>query len=155
MTTPRLLNPSGKLLAEIEPLLFLALKTKPLWAKQVAEPQEIVSLEGREQVAAGDYVCRGIHGELWPQKLKKLQEKYVASDQFTDDGWQRFDPKPAADPVQAAQISTAFRVQAHWGELTGKPNDYIVRSTTDLTDIWIVDKAIFEASYETCKQSFS
>ncbi len=151
MTTPRLLNPDGKLLAEVEAMLFLAVKTKPLWAKQVDVAQEVISLEGREQVAAGDFVCRGIHGELWPQKSKKLLEKYVASNQFDDNSWQRFDPKPEAAPVQAAQVSAAFRVQALWGELTGKPNDYIVRSTTDFTDIWIVDKAIFDASYEAIR----
>lgn len=147
MTKPRLLNPDGKLLAEIEPQLFLAVKTKPLWAKRVDEAQEVISLEGREKVAAGDYVCRGIHGELWPQQANKLLEKYLASKEF-DDGWQRFDPKPDIAPVQAAKLSYAFRVHAHRGELTGKPNDYIVSSTTDPTAIWIVDKAIFEASYE-------
>jgi hypothetical protein len=49
--------------------------------------------------------------------------------------------------VQAAQIKVAFRVQANWGELSGKANDYVVRSTTDPTDVWIVDRTIFEASY--------
>lgn len=152
MTQPRLLNPDGKLLAELEPQLFLAVKTKPLWANQVDEAQQVVSLEGREQVEAGDYVCRGVHGELWPQKSDKLLEKYIASGDIDADGWQRFDPKPEAAPAQAAQVSHAFRVQAHWGELTGKPDDYVVRSTTDPTDIWIVDKAIFEASYEVRRE---
>ncbi len=153
MTEPQLLNPDGKLLAEIETQLFLAVKTKPLWAKRVEHAQEVVSLEGREQVSAGDYLCRGIHGELWPQKENKLFEKYTASGDFDDQGWQRFDPKPDITPVQAAQIPSTFRVQANWGELTGKPNDYVVRSSTDPTDIWIVDQAIFEASYERQEQS--
>jgi hypothetical protein len=37
---------------------------------------------------------------------------------------------------------------AKWGELKGKAGDYIVRSIEDTSDIWIVDRAIFEASYE-------
>lgn len=50
--------------------------------------------------------------------------------------------------MEAAQLATAFRAIAQWGELTGKANDFVVRSKTDPSDIWIVDKAIFEASYE-------
>ena len=50
--------------------------------------------------------------------------------------------------MEVASIDTAFRVVAQWGELTGKPQDYVVRSTIDKTDIWIVDWHIFENSYK-------
>lgn len=143
-----LLNPDGHLLPEIVQQLFLARKTKPLWAKKVEVKQEISTLEGRLEVRPGDYLCRGIHGEYWPQKQVKLLDKYVPTDEFDVDGWQRFDSKPDVAPVEVAQIETDFRVTAQWGELKGKSHDYVVRSTTDPTDIWIVDKAIFEASYE-------
>lgn len=147
MTKPLLINPDGKLLAEIEARLFLARKTKPLWAKKATQPQAVVSLEGRQQMQADDYLCRGIEDEIWPQKADKLTEKYTRSDEWDAHGFQRFDPKPGAAPVQAARVASAFRVHAQWGELAGKANDYVVRSSTDPTDIWIVDKAIFEASY--------
>jgi len=143
-----LVNPDGNLLPEIVVRLVLARKTKPLWAKMVEEPTEITSLEGVQQVNPGDWLCWGIQGEPWPQSAKDLHKKYDASGVIDDLGRQRFDPKPDAPPVEAIQMKLAFRVIAAWGELTGKPGDYVVRSTTDPRDIWIVDKTIFEASYE-------
>lgn len=142
-----LLNPNGQLIPEIAARMFETRKTKPIWAKRVEAKREIETLEGRLVAATGDYLCRGIVGEYWPQKATKLLEKYVPSGEVDADGWQRFDPKPDATPVETAQVLKPFRVTAHWGELTGKAHDYVVRSKTDPTDIWIVDKAIFEASY--------
>jgi hypothetical protein len=152
MNASPLLNPNGQLLPEIVKRLFLARKTKPLWTKRVEVKQEVNTLEGRLEVSPGDYLCRGIRGEYWPQKQAKLLDKYVPTDEFNVDGWQRFDPKPGVAPVEVAQIETDFRVTAQWGELKGKAQDYVVRSTTDPKDIWLVDKAIFEASYEAIEQ---
>ena len=145
---PRLLNPNGKLVADIEAALFLAKKTKSLWAKRLVASQKVNTIEGEVTANAGDYLCRGIAGELWPQRATKLQEKYESSGEFDSDGWELFNPKPNLAPVEAAQVATSFRVEAKWGELLGKTNDYVVRSTTDPTDIWIVDQAIFKVSYE-------
>ena len=143
-----LLNPDGRLSDELALQLFLARKTKSLWAKQVNKPIKVQTLEGSVAVEPGNYLCRGIQGEVWPQKASKLLDKYLRSDEVDAKGWRRFDPKPAAAPVEAARVPYPFRVIAQWGELAGKVNDYVVRSTTDPTDIWIVDKTIFEASYE-------
>ena len=148
-----LLNPDGQLLPELAARLCEARKTKSIWAKRVEVTQDVDTLEGRLVAGPDDYLCRGIIGEHWPQKGQKLLEKYVPSDEFDAVGWQRFDPKPEAAPVEAAQIDTPFRVTAQWGELKGKALDYVVRSTTDPTDIWIVDKAIFVASYEATKRA--
>lgn len=148
MTTTLLLNPNGQLLVEVASRLRQVRKTKPLWARLLDSDCEVESREGRLQARAGDYICRGVVGEQWPQEETKLFEKYVATGQFDADGWQRFDPKPDTRPVLAAQIDHAFRVVAHWGELNGKAGDYVVRSQSDVSDIWIVDKTIFEATYE-------
>ena len=148
MNNSPLLNPNGQLLPELTTRLFEARKTKSIWAKRVKVEQDVETLEGRLKAGRDDYLCRGIFGEHWPQKFQKLLEKYVPSDKFDAEGWQRFDPKPEAAPVEAAPIETPFRVIAHWGELSGKANDYVVRSTTDPSDIWIVAKSIFEARYD-------
>lgn len=148
MTDLPLLNPDGELLPELAARMFQTRKSKPIWAKRVEKSQIIETLEGRVEAHPGDYLCRGIVGEHWPQKAEKLLEKYVARNEFNAEGWQRFDPKPDASSVEAAQFDTAFRVMAHWGELTGKAHDFVVRSRTDPSDVWIVDKAIFEASYD-------
>jgi hypothetical protein len=143
-----LLNPNGQFLPEISARMFETRKTKPIWAKRIEANTQVDTLEGKLNTKLGDYLCRGIVGEQWPQKQSKLLEKYVSSDEVDSEGWRRFDPKPDSAPVEAAQLATAFRVTAHWGELTGKANDFVVRSKTDPSDVWIVDKAIFEASYE-------
>lgn len=146
-----LLNPNGVILPELAARMFETRKNKPIWAKQIERAHTVETLEGHLNANSGDYLCRGIVGECWPQKPEKLLEKYVARREFDADGWQRFDPKPDASSVEAAQLDTAFRVIAHWGELTGKAHDFVVRSRTDPTDVWIVDKAIFEASYDPIK----
>jgi len=150
---PVLLNPSGELLEQVERRMVLARKTKPIWAKQLSESTDIETLEGRLTAEPGDYLCRGIQDEQWPQKANNLFDKYVASEDIDADGWQRFDPKADAAPVEAAAIEHPFRVIAQWGELNGKANDYVVRSTVDPTDVWIVDRTIFEASYEFAEDS--
>jgi hypothetical protein len=142
------MNPDGDLLAAVATRMREARKTKPLWARRVETAQQIESLEGIQQLKAGDYLCRGIQGEYWPQAHKKLLETYNASGEHDTDGFERFDPKPDGKWVQATTIDQPFRVVAKWGELKGKAGDYIVRSIEDTSDIWIVDRAIFEASYE-------
>ncbi len=153
MNSPKLLNPAGKLISEIEASLTLARKAKSLWAKRLETSTVINSLEGPLPAEAGDYICRGIHGEFWPQKARKLFDTYHATDQFNSDGWQQFSPKPDSAPVQAVQIDFPFSLTSHWGELVGKAKDYVVRSTSDSSDCWIVDRAIFESSYEFEKGS--
>jgi len=142
-----LLNPDGKLLAAVKQSLRLARKTKPIWAKRLARDQEIETIEGSIQAKAGHYLCRGVVGEFWAQTESKLREKYLQSDKVDAGGWHRFDPKPDAPPVEASEIDEPFQVESHFGRLNGQAGDYLVRSMTDRSDVWIVAKAIFEASY--------
>lgn len=144
----RLLNPDGRLLPDIESRLVLARKTKPLWSKLIGQVQSVKTPEGTLHAEPGDYLCRGIQGEHWPQKAAKLQEKYSPSGEVDSDGWERFDPKPDSAAVEVARVYEPFRIIAQWGELTGKSGDYVVRSAADPIDTWIVDRDIFEASYE-------
>ena len=152
-TSPRILNPNGIIVADVERRLSLFSKTKSLWAKRIVSDQEVETIEGTLSANAGDFICRGVAGELWPQQAKTLREKYIPSGVIDSDGWERFDPKPGASPVEAAKAETSFRVTSKWGELFGKANDYVVCSTTEPTDIWIVDGAMFETSYRQCDVS--
>ncbi|MEL6897797.1 MAG: PGDYG domain-containing protein, partial [Planctomycetota bacterium] len=102
---------------------------------------------GTEMVRAGDAICRGVQGELWPQDMEQVRKKYDETGEEDDEGWRKFKPKPGAPPVFAAAINHSFTVQSGWGLLSGKSGDYLVRSSTDKSDHWIVDKTIFEASY--------
>ncbi len=142
------LNPNGVLLPELAVQLRRAKKNRSLWARRVAQVEEVVSLEGKHTAKPGDYVCRGIEGELWPQSEKSLLGSYTASGQVDKDGFERYDPRPDGPPVEAMQVDKPFFVVASWGRLDGKSGDYLVRKITDPTDIWIVDRSIFENSYQ-------
>ena len=132
---------------------FHAKKVKPIWAKLVESAQVVETLEGSETVQAGDYLCRGIQDEVWPQSADSLAKKYDATDEVDAEGWRKYAPKADAVGVSAAQVPHAFKVQASWGELSGKANDFILKSHTDTDtkypqDVWIVDQDLFHATYE-------
>ena len=148
MNPPIFLNPDGQLLPSIVQQLHEARKTKPIWARRADFEAKVTTLEGEVSMRPGDYLCRGIVGEYWPQKQSKLLEKYIPFGHVDPDGWQRFDPKPDSQTVEAAQVGYDFKVVAQWGELLGKRGDFVVRSITDSSDVWIVDRTIFNASYE-------
>jgi len=150
---PALLNPEGSLPQNVIARMRVARKTKPVWAKRVDNDQQVTSLEGVQQLSAGDFLCRGIQNEYWPQSSKKLLGNYTPSGQLDHDGFERFDPKPDGNCVLVTKIDHPFRVVTAWRNLQGKAGDYVVLSMEDPTDIWIVDLAIFDASYEFRNQS--
>ncbi len=61
---PKLLNPNGKLLPDIERRLALARKTKPLWAKLIGQAMSVNTLEGTINAEPGDYLCRELKVRL-------------------------------------------------------------------------------------------
>ena len=148
-------NPNSELLDEVNQakLWFSARKTKSLWAKEITSDQTVSTLEGEMTAQIGDYLCRGESKDFWPQKSKTLFAKYEPTEEHDSEGWQKFTPKPDAAGVQAAQINHAFEVIASWGNLAGKPNDYLVKNDADKNvddpeDVWIVSQEIFEGTYE-------
>ena len=146
---PKHLNAGGQLLPEFGAILRVATKHQSLWARRVTETEQIASLESKSQTAKpGDFICRGIQGELWPQSEKSLLGSYTASGEKDAEGFERYDPRPDAPAVEATQVNEPFYVIASWGRLDGKGGDYVVRRQNDPSDIWIVDRAIFENSYK-------
>ncbi|MBI2480653.1 MAG: hypothetical protein HYV60_19120 [Planctomycetia bacterium] len=133
---------------------FHAKKTRPIWALRLESAQTVKTLEGEEQVAAGHYLCRGEAGDIWPQTEQTLLERYTATDEVDSNGWRRYQPHPDAQGVLATQIDHPFQVQAAWGQLTGKPRDFLVKNFQDRetaypADVWIVDQTLFRQTYES------
>jgi hypothetical protein len=131
---------------------FHAKKTKAIWVRVLDADETIGTLEGPVDAKAGDGLCRGEAGELWPQSLKSIRERYVVTDE-TDGPWQRYQPHPDNQGVLAAQVDRAFQVQSPWGLLSGQPGDYVVKSFADKEtaspeDVWIVSAELFAATYE-------
>ncbi len=132
---------------------FHARKVRPVWAMRAQSDRTIETLEGVAQVCRGDYLCRGEHGELWPQSAQRLEAKYTATDEFDREGWRKYLPNPDAEGVMAAQVDQPFTVQAAWGRLSGKAGDYLVKNAADRDtpypeDVWIVDQTLFQATYK-------
>ena len=132
---------------------FHAKKTRPIWVRPVATSTEVETLEGTESVEPGDVICRGEIGELWPQAIESLMSKYEPTDEFDEKGWQKYTPNPDANGVMASVVNEPFQVHATWGVLQGKSGDFIVKNYSDRDvanpqDVWIVDRALFEATYQ-------
>lgn len=152
-------SPNKAILDEVnhDEAWFRARKVKPIWARKLDFAQTVTTLEGDETVQAGDFLCRGEAGDIWPQKADKLAEKYDATEETDAEGWRKYLPKPDAEGVLAAEIDHAFTVQASWGQLQGKPSDLLVKSYADRDaeypqDVWIVDKALFQATYQRTEE---
>jgi hypothetical protein len=135
---------------------FHAKKTRPILAKRLEADQTVKTLEGEEQVKAGHYLCKGEAGDIWPQTEKDLNKRYNSTEEVDADGWRKYVPHPDAQGVLATQIEHAFSVHASWGQLTGKPGDYLVKNFQDRetpypTDVWIVDQTLFGQTYAPVK----
>jgi hypothetical protein len=151
-------NPNRSILAEARGLWRHARKTRPIWARQIDRTERIETLEGPEDVPAGNFLCRGEAGDVWPQSTQRLETKYQPTTEQTGDGWRKYLPRPDDTGVMAAPIAHPFAVQAKWGELKGKAGDYLVKNYDDRNeefpeDVWIVDGALFRATYEPVDQS--
>jgi hypothetical protein len=151
-------HPNRAILQEADSnrLWFHARKTRPIWAKRLDQPQQVQTIEGLETVPAGTFLCRGEAGDIWPQSPERLADKYQAVGETDSEGWQQYVPGPDNQGVMAAQIPHPFVVQATWGELRGKPGDFLIKNYEDRlvtcpADVWIVDQRLFAATYDSTR----
>ena len=123
------------------------------------------TLEGREPIGPDAVFCIGQSGDAWQQKPSKLLKGYTIVN-IDADGWMECEPKPE-DIREFFQVTTDFLatntdfrdgngfIRGQWGETIGdeknlqafEAGDFIVRSRTDPTDIWIVRRKIFLNTY--------
>ena len=139
-----------------------AKKTKPLKAKHIqhlfADSSVVAkfllaTLEGNQMLKANSMVCIGDANDAWQQTSQKLFQKYNVTG-MDDQGWMICEPKPENE-VWAVQFPFDFQITGQWGEhmadgtfrQIGKGGDYVLRSKSDPTDVWIVAKKVFENTY--------
>ena len=128
-------------------------KTKAIRARRLDRDETVHTLEGPVEAKAGDFLCRGEAGEPWPQSAESVETRYTATNDATPDGWRLYAPRPDAEGALAAQVTHAFTVVATWGPLKGKAGDYVLKRFSDAKvpypeDVWVVDQALFRATYE-------
>lgn len=158
-------------LIDVDSLNFVrAKKTKPLRAKPMAqilvdpsvrEKFLLQTLEGNQILKAGSIMCVGIGNDAWQQTQANLFKKYTV-ESVDDNGWMTCQPKPENE-VQAAEITEEFKntfsLKAQWGEeyfvngaqtflQFGITGDFVLRRPDDNSDLWIVARKMFLATYE-------
>jgi len=126
-------------------------KTAGMWGKELTSNQKIKTLEGEEHAKAGQILCKGIAGELWPQEKAQVERKYVKT-KVTDGEWTKYSPRRDLPGFWATPVKGDFQVQTQWGVMKGKDKDYLLKNFNDgnkeyPTDIWVVDRKLFNKSY--------
>jgi hypothetical protein len=146
--------PNQRLLDEVNQAgaWFPAWKTASVWVRASADCDTVDSKEGRENLLAGDVLCRGESGDLWPQSKASLLAKYRPTETTDADGWRRYEPRPERSGVLAACVGHPFTVETDRGQLAGKGGDYLLKDQQDSgaaypQNLWIVDRVYFEATY--------
>ncbi len=135
---------------------FHAKKTRPIRALKLTRDQTVETLEGKVTAKAGDFLCRGEAGELWPVTEAMLTARYTPTEIVDTDGWRKYAPRLDAEGGMAAQVPHAFTVTATWGRLSGKAGDYVLKNFCDREvaypqDVWVVDQSLFRATYEAVR----
>lgn len=139
------------------------------------EGEEILlrMLEGdaKKTVTPELYIMVGVDGEIYHNSLDKLQKNYdLMEEPFPVSGGSPWQPKiyrytdravkllaPHAKTcvakdgalIWACQLSCRMKVLTKWGEWhLGEVGDWLASQDTDRQDIYIIQKSIFERTYE-------
>lgn len=150
-------------------------KTIKIRAYLCEENGYIETLEGKLAFTAGNYICIGIKGEIYPYLKRDFEVKYFLVDESSSDidnnisditlitnklvhisrseiltSWKVFSVRSM--PISAAKISEDFKVVTEFGVQNGKAGDYIIMQNPLL--IYVCDSEIFSHTYEHFKNSW-
>ncbi len=99
--------------------------------------------EGPASFVIGDFLAEGVDGEQWPIQAATMAQTKVQVREQDENGWAEY---ANTNTVRAAQVPEEFSVVISTGDtISGKANDYLVESGDRR---WIVDREIFERTYE-------
>ena len=146
-----------------------ATKTRPIWAKHIQNilcDESVLSklllstIEADQMLKPASIVCRGEAGDVWQQTPEKLLAKYTVTEIDTE-GWLVCTPKPDNEVYcyvtgEGDPGTLGFSIVARWGEEQangtflqfGNFGDVVCRSLTDPGDFWIVQRQLFDSTYE-------
>lgn len=155
----------------------IASKTKPVKAKHLSSividtsvlaKILLETIEGREALnqGANNVICVGEAGDIWQQDSKKFISKYDVKE-ITSDGWFVAVPKDGNESLFYKVTDTelyplGFSIIGAYGEervIDGKtvrlqfglPGAYILGSTENKDDRWLVAESFFNQTYEIKK----
>lgn len=121
------------------------------------------TVEGNEPININCVLCVGHAGEAWQMSTDRLESAYKFNELIDQSGWHGYSPRPESFVYTAevtydlSDLHNSFYIIGKYGErnLTtgedncqyGTPGDMICRSSTDPTDVWVVNRKIFDATY--------
>eukprot|EP01097_Dermamoeba_algensis_P004778 TRINITY_DN3073_c0_g1_i1.p1 TRINITY_DN3073_c0_g1~~TRINITY_DN3073_c0_g1_i1.p1 ORF type:complete len:170 (-),score=16.26 TRINITY_DN3073_c0_g1_i1:115-624(-) len=134
---------------------WVHVKSKPIFCKKLEKNCVIQTLEGTEEISAGDWVCKGLKGELWSQKEEELFRKYKRTKVIDQAGWIKFIPDPSNKGFFAVSVRNqeGFTVHTARGDYQeGKKGDFVLKNFQDQAvefpaDVWIVNKEIYKRTF--------
>lgn len=146
-----------------EVIWLRAKKTKGLRAKAMVNlivDQTVVNkflidtLEAREPIGPNTIFCIGEAGDAWQQNPQAMLKKYDIKD-IDEDGWMVCHPKPDNEVQFYENLDTGQYITGRWGETINdipnqqwaKPGDYVLRNPDDITDMWVVQRKLFNNTY--------
>ncbi|KKT43405.1 MAG: hypothetical protein UW64_C0027G0001 [Microgenomates group bacterium GW2011_GWC1_44_37] len=110
-------------------------------------PGHIWTHEGLVQFEVGEYLCRGVNGELWPMSAADffaIRKRHPNFPKDEDNGWGKF---VNFIPVYAISMLEPFKVQFTDGTyITGATGDFLMYCE-DRTAVWICNQNIFRETY--------
>jgi hypothetical protein len=126
-------------------------KVGPIFAKKLTEDTTINTLEGTERAKAGDMLCRGVIGELWPQKEERLLRNYRPTEVY-DGEWRKYVPDHTQPGFFSVQVNHDFTVETPYGTMHGNKGDYLLKNFADKdepypAEVWVVAKRLFHRTY--------
>lgn len=128
-------------------------------AVSIESPITCITLEGKVEVVAGSVIMRGADGEYYPVRREKFDLWYgieiksapvgpgftiQSGTDYPNFPWAACNKKPV--PVDVCQIKEPFLVKASWGDLKGKPGDYLAMYGPG--DYAAIANNIFAKTYE-------
>ena len=115
------------------------------------------TLEGSQNLSEDSFICKGVNNELWQQPLSRIRKVYDLPKNADFSGWVVATAKPNAPEVEFMVNKDFTHVRGAWGSFvkefgpncqTCDPGDIICRSTTDHSDMWVVRRKMFFATYK-------
>lgn len=112
----------------------------------------IQTLEGVKQAQAGDYLCIGVKGEIWPYRKANFEKEKQKLYSITE----HLAAYKSTGTRYACWVDEQFSIVKDDGRIaftSAEEGGYLVwngRSEPEHFKAWIVERGIFEASYERC-----
>lgn len=131
------------------------LKTGLTVALQLLVGGTIPTLEGEKKAYKGDYLCIGVAGEIWPVRKAHFEAEKQIVAQINE----HIAVYRSTGVRHACRIDEQFFIEKDNGDVafvSADDGDYLVwngRPEPQEFKAWIVEKSIFEASYERCEET--